>query len=285
MEEKFYTVTIDRPIGSSHPEHPAMVYPINYGYVEEITGGDGEPQDAYVLGIDTAIDQFYGRLIAVIHRRDDIEEKWVIAPDGMSFNKQQIEELVYFTEQYYDSYIEMLDDELWDAYDADEKLLGYCVPRSMAKSLDKGVYHVVVEIYTVMPDNRLLITQRSKNKTYALQWEITGGSILAGESPIEGAARELQEETGICQPLNAFTEVYSYSDHKKHVIYHIYLTKVTEDVAIHLQYGETMDYRFLEYDELKKFINSDKFVPPAKGRFLTHETLMDNAVKKILDKE
>ncbi len=285
MDKNFYTVTIDRPMGSAHPEYPAMVYPINYGYIEGITGGDGEPQDAYVIGTDTAIDQFYGRLIAIVHRNDDIEEKWVIAPDGMPFNKQQIEELVYFAEQYYDSYIEMLDDELWDAYDSRENLLGYCVPRSMAKSLGEGVYHVVVEIYTIMSDNRLLITQRAKNKTYALKWEITGGSILTGETPSEGAARELLEETGIQQPLDALKEVYNYADHKKHVIYHIYITKVIRDVKVHLQFGETMDYRFLEYSELKEFINSDRFVPSAKGRFLAHEELMDKAVNEIINME
>lgn len=285
MDKNFYTVTIDRPMGSAHPEHPTMIYPINYGYIEGITGGDGEPQDAYVIGTETALDQFYGRLIAIVHRHDDIEEKWVIAPDGMPFNKQQIEELIYFTEQYYDSYVEMVDDELWDAYDADEKPLGYCVPRSMAKSLGEGVYHVVVEIYTIMPDKRLLITQRSKNKTYALKWEITGGSILTGETPVEGAARELLEETGICQPLDALKEVYNYTDHRKHVIYHIYITKVVNDVKVHLQFGETMDYRFLEYGELKDFINSDRFVPSAKGRFLDHEELMDKAVNEIINKK
>ena len=285
MDKRFYTVTIDRPMGSAHPEYPALVYPINYGYIDGITGGDGEPQDAYVIGVDTALDEFYGRLIAVIHRKDDIEDKWVIAPDGLSFNKQQIEDLVYFAEQYYDSYVEMLDDELWDAYDANERLLGYCVPRSMAKSLDEGVYHVVVGVYTVMPDNRLLITQRSKNKTYAMKWEVTGGSILAGEKPVEGAARELLEETGIKQPLDAFTEIYRYIDYKKHAIYHIYLTKVKRDVKIHLQYGETIDYRFLEYNELKEFIASDRFVPSEKRRFLMHQELMDMAVKKILSEE
>lgn len=282
MNKNFYTVTIDRPMGSAHPEYPTMVYPVNYGYIEGITGGDGEAQDAYVIGTETALDQFYGKLIAIVHRNDDIEEKWVIAPDGMPFNKQQVEDLIYFAEQYYDSYVEMLDDELWDAYNANENPLGYLVPRSMAKSLDEGVYHVVVEIYTIMPDKRLLITQRSKNKTYALKWEITGGSILAGETPIQGAARELLEETGINQPLSALKEVYSYTDHKKHVIYHIYITKVTRDVKIHLQFGETMDYRFLEYSELKTFINSDRFVPSAKERFLAHEELMDKAINEIL---
>lgn len=30
------TVTVDRPLGSFHPEHKDMYYPINYGYVEGV---------------------------------------------------------------------------------------------------------------------------------------------------------------------------------------------------------------------------------------------------------
>ena len=33
--------TIDRPLGSVHPKHPDMIYPINYGYVDGIFAGDG----------------------------------------------------------------------------------------------------------------------------------------------------------------------------------------------------------------------------------------------------
>ena len=40
-------VTVDRPLGSYHPEHKDMYYPINYGYVEGIIAPDGEEQDAY----------------------------------------------------------------------------------------------------------------------------------------------------------------------------------------------------------------------------------------------
>ena len=43
-------VTMDRPIGAVHPKHPDIVYPINYGYIEGLMGGDGEEQDVYVLG-------------------------------------------------------------------------------------------------------------------------------------------------------------------------------------------------------------------------------------------
>ena len=43
--------------------------------------------------------------------------------------------MIYFKEQYYDSFIEMVDEEMWDAYDANENKLGFEVRRSMAKSL------------------------------------------------------------------------------------------------------------------------------------------------------
>ena len=70
------TVTIDRPLGSFHPEYKDMYYPVNYGYIEGILAPDGEEQDAYVLGINKAVEKFTGKIIAVIHRSDDVEEKW-----------------------------------------------------------------------------------------------------------------------------------------------------------------------------------------------------------------
>ena len=43
--------------------------------------------------------------------------------------------MIYFEEQYYDSFVEIVDEELWDAYDENEKLLGFDLKRSQAKSL------------------------------------------------------------------------------------------------------------------------------------------------------
>ena len=48
-------VVIDRPMGSFHPEHKDLYYPVNYGYVEGILGGDQEEQDVYFLGIDKPV--------------------------------------------------------------------------------------------------------------------------------------------------------------------------------------------------------------------------------------
>ena len=96
-------VTVDRPLGSYHPKHPDLYYPVNYGYIEGIMAPDGEEQDAYILGVDIPVKIFTGKVIAIIHRRDDVENKWVVAPEEMTFSKQEIEELTRFQEQYFDS--------------------------------------------------------------------------------------------------------------------------------------------------------------------------------------
>ena len=101
------TVTIDRRLGSCHPKHKDIYYPINYGYVEGIMAADGEEQDAYVLGVDEAIDKFTGKIIAIVHRNNDVEEKWVAAPENVTFTKEEIREQIYFQEQYFDSEIVM----------------------------------------------------------------------------------------------------------------------------------------------------------------------------------
>ena len=99
------TVKIDRPMGSYHPKHKDIYYPINYGYIEGIMASDGEEQDAYVLGVDGPIQQFTGIVIAIIHRFDDVEEKWVVVPEDMMFTREEIENQVYFQEQYFKSEI------------------------------------------------------------------------------------------------------------------------------------------------------------------------------------
>ena len=125
MREETVTVKIDHPLGSTDEDNPSVVYPINCGYVD-------------LLGVDVAVDEYIGELIAVARRRDDPETVWIIAPENISYTIQQIEEMIYFEEQYYDSFVEIVDEELWDAYDENEKLLGFDLKRSQAKSLPDG---------------------------------------------------------------------------------------------------------------------------------------------------
>ena len=96
-------VIVDRQLGSYHPKHKDIFYPINYGYIEGIIAPDSEEQDAYILGVDVPVKEFEGKIIAIIHRYDDVEEKWVVAPENMSFTKEEIMEQVGFQEKYFKS--------------------------------------------------------------------------------------------------------------------------------------------------------------------------------------
>lgn len=102
MIGRIVTVTVDRPLGSLHPKHPDICYPINYGYIEGILAPDGEEQDAYILGIDCPVKEFTGKIIAIIHRKNDVEDKWVVAPEGVTFTENQIYTATHFQEQYFD---------------------------------------------------------------------------------------------------------------------------------------------------------------------------------------
>ena len=102
------TVKIDRLLGSYHPKHKDLYYPINYGYVEGVIAGDGEEQDAYILGINEPLETFTGNIIAVIHRINDNENKWVVAKENTNFTVQEIEKQVQFQEKYFEHFIELV---------------------------------------------------------------------------------------------------------------------------------------------------------------------------------
>ena len=107
---KSVTIKMDRPIGSIHPKHPDLVYPINYGYIPNVFGGDGEELDVYLLGVDVPVEEYTARIIGIVHRRNDVEDKLIAAPEGFYFDQQQMAKAVCFQEQYYESEIEIYDE-------------------------------------------------------------------------------------------------------------------------------------------------------------------------------
>ncbi|MBQ8696807.1 MAG: NUDIX domain-containing protein [Clostridia bacterium] len=105
---KTVNIIIDRPLGSTHPNHPNLVYLVNYGYIPDIIGGDGEEQDIYLLGVDEPVKEYTAKVIGIVHRKNDIEDKLVAAPDGVIFDQAQIAEMVDFQEKFFDSHYESL---------------------------------------------------------------------------------------------------------------------------------------------------------------------------------
>ena len=106
---KLVHIDIDRPIGYTHKKSGKQwTYPINYGYIPGVLGGDGEELDVYLLGVHEAVEEYTVRIIGIIWREDDEEDKLVGAPDGMTFSSQEIVEQVAFQERYHVSHVETL---------------------------------------------------------------------------------------------------------------------------------------------------------------------------------
>ena len=87
--------------------------------------------------------------------------------------------------------------ELWDAYDSNQNKLDFDLVRGEA--IPDGAYHLVCDTVVRHTDGDYLIMQRDLNKSvYPGFYGVgAGGSVLKGESPLEGAVRELAEEYGI----------------------------------------------------------------------------------------
>ncbi len=101
-------VFMDRPIGTVHPKHDDIIYPINYGYIPGVPGGDGEELDVYLLGVDVPVEKYTARIIAIVHRHNDEEDKLVAAPEGISYTAEEIADAIRFQEQFYDSEVEII---------------------------------------------------------------------------------------------------------------------------------------------------------------------------------
>lgn len=146
--------------------------------------------------------------------------------------------------------------EIWDAYYEDETLAGVDLIRD--EDIPKGLYHGVAEIFVIHEDGSVLLMQRDWNKKgYPGFWESgAGGSILKGESFLEGAKRELLEETGI----RAEHLQHHYRTMNEETIYHGYIcrTNVPKD-SIVLQEGETIAYRWVDWEEFMRVFESEQF--------------------------
>ena len=216
-------VIVDRPVGYCHG---AIVYPINYGYIPGLIAGDGEEQDAYILGVSEPITEFDGQVVGAIRRKDDCEDKLVVAPIGAQYHQGQIAEAVYFQEQYFDTTIDSLF----------RKSCGVIPYR----------WHGEKKEYLV-----LLQTNHC--------WSFPKGHMEKGETEQQTALRELYEETGL-RP-GQITDDWVVLEYdippytKKQVV--LFLCEVEGIVS--RQESEIIDYRRLKAEELKEYLRPDTY--------------------------
>lgn len=153
--------------------------------------------------------------------------------------------------------------ELWDAYDKDGNKLGFDLVRDAG--FPDNVYHLVCETVVRHVDGSFLLMQRDLNKEgWPGAWEVgTGGSALKGETPLEGAKRELKEEAGVV--ADCLEEIYRCLG--GHAIYYGYLcvTDCPKD-SVTLQEGETIAYKWVTKEEFIAFMDSDEGIDVQKDR-------------------
>lgn len=97
-------VVVDRPLGSLHPKY-GFKYELNYGYIPGTVSGDGEELDAYVLGVDVALNEFSGECIAIICRDEEEDDKLIVVPTGVQISDSQIKDGISFQEKWFTSTI------------------------------------------------------------------------------------------------------------------------------------------------------------------------------------
>ena len=217
-------VVVDRPAGYIHGD---IIYPINYGFVPGLIAGDGEEQDAYILGITEPITEFNGQVIAVICRKDDCEDKLVVASEGAIYHQGQIAEAVHFQEQYFNTRIIS------------------CFEKSCG----------VLPYRIVNGQREFLLVFENFSKC----WSLPKGHMEAAETEEETAQRELFEETGLTASLDLSQSAsISYpisSFARKEIVF--YLGEVTGIPKI--REGEIDKLKWVTFEELKDHLFPDTY--------------------------
>ncbi len=157
--------------------------------------------------------------------------------------------------------------EYWDLYDRQLRPLNRKYERDDKKRMPKGEFHIVVNILSINKDGKILITKRHPDKPYGNMWEISGGSVLSGESPLDGAVRELFEETGLKAAPQELRYMGQIIRERSGCIHNFYLYEGDFDEdSITLQEGETVDFSLVTPKEIAKMSDSGEFLDFAFNR-------------------
>lgn len=93
-------VSIDKPLGCIYSKFKTY-FEVNYGFIPNTLAPDGKELDAYVLKVDKPLEKFTGRVVAIIHRINDDDDKLIVIPDGQSITDDEIEKLTEFQEKWF----------------------------------------------------------------------------------------------------------------------------------------------------------------------------------------
>ena len=153
--------------------------------------------------------------------------------------------------------------EEWDIYNKDLEKTGKTCIRGQYK-LQENEYHLVVHVWLLTKDGKILLTQRSRDKkTNPLKWEGPGGSVIKGETPVEGAHRETFEEIGLDIPTESFC-LFKQERRDKNFndFFFAYYVVVDEDIIDQIKFldNEAVNKKWVTIEEFNKMLDYGEII-------------------------
>lgn len=156
--------------------------------------------------------------------------------------------------------------ELWDLYNADRKPLHRTHQRGTP--LTVGEYHMVVSIWTVNHANEILLTLRDAQKEWCPnKWENTGGSVMAGETSLQAAVRELREETGLQAVEKDLMQIRTRQTDFEWIDSYLLCRDASLSDLI-LQPGETVDAKWITVSVFEEMARQDLIADASVQEFV-----------------
>ena len=155
-------------------------------------------------------------------------------------------------------------EEDWDIYDENRVFQNRTIRRGDA--FNDGEYYVCCEVWFQNSKGEMLITQRHPNKKAGGLWEFLGGGVLAGETTMQAAVREVKEELGITITANELFLLHIYR--QRNYFMDIYLVKKDIELqSIVLNESETINAKWVSKEELQAMIDNQEVVRSVARRF------------------
>ena len=152
--------------------------------------------------------------------------------------------------------------EMWDIYDINRKKTGRLAKRGEYE-FKEGEFHIVVQAIIMNSKNELLISKRAANKGFGLMWEFNGGSVLAGETSLEGIIREIKEELGIeftKKEAIFFKEILGYKITPNFKDMWLFRKDIDIKDIVFLD-RETIEAKWVSIDEFMKMFENKEIIP------------------------
>ena len=230
MLGKCVRAKIVKSIGST--DDTGFTYPLNYGKIYNT-----EDEYAFVMGVDHAVSNFDGRVIAVLNSIDGRKKPiWIIAPKSTRFINIDILKMINIERDFPNYNLRCL-------YESSSGAVVY-------RNINGTIRYLLIK------------NKRSEH------WGFPKGHIEMGEDAVAAAKREVLEEAGIHIDIHdGFKEVSEYkirdSIDKRVTVF----VGTTNDDRTIIQKSEIDDYVWLPYERAAnnlKFVNDKRILKEAK---------------------